>query len=123
MKEQPPKMIRRIIHFVLMLFINSILLIFKKINVTFKFLSKRNGRFERNFKIFLEDYRRSIEEGLIALLICAVGDLIAGIMLGNMTFFLETYPGLLVLIPGAIGMRGNIFGSFGFQIKWVNSFS
>ena len=62
MKEQPPKMIRRIIHFVLMLFINSILLIFKKINVTFKFLSKRNGRFKRNFKIFLEDYKQKLTE-------------------------------------------------------------
>lgn len=117
MKEQPPKMIRRIIHFVLMLFINSILLIFKRINITFKFFNKRNGKFKRGFKIFLEDYKRSIKEGLIALLICAVGDLFAGIILGNMTFFLETYPGLLVLIPGAIGMRGNIFGSFGSRLS------
>lgn len=58
-----------------------------------------------------------IKEGLIALLICAVGDLIAGIILGKMTFFLETFPGLLVLIPGAIGMRGNIFGSFASRLS------
>jgi cation transporter-like permease len=54
---------------------------------------------------------------LIALLICAVGDLIAGIILGKMTFFLETFPGLLVVIPGAIGMRGNIFGSFASRLS------
>lgn len=58
-----------------------------------------------------------IKEGLIALLICAVGDLFAGIILGRMTFFLETFPGLLVIIPGAIGMRGNIFGSFASRLS------
>lgn len=52
-----------------------------------------------------------IRESLTALLICAIGDLCAGIILGNMTYFLDLFPGLLVLIPGAIGMRGNIFGS------------
>ena len=34
-----------------------------------------------------------------------------------MTYFLETFPGLLVLIPGAIGMRGNIFGSFSSRLS------
>ncbi|MBQ6100288.1 MAG: magnesium transporter [Methanobrevibacter sp.] len=34
-----------------------------------------------------------------------------------MTFFLETFPGLLVIIPGAIGMRGNIFGSFASRLS------
>ena len=58
-----------------------------------------------------------IKEGLIALLICAAGDLIAGIILGRMTFFLESFPGLLVVIPGAIGMRGNIFGSFASRLS------
>ena len=64
------------------------------------------------FSEFYEEHHRIIKESLIALLICAVGDLCAGIILGKMTFFLETFPGLLVIIPGAIGMRGNIFGSF-----------
>lgn len=34
-----------------------------------------------------------------------------------MNIFLETFPGLLVLIPGAIGMRGNIFGSFASRLS------
>ena len=50
-------------------------------------------------------------------MICAVGDLFAGIILGKMTFFLEAFPGLLVIIPGAIGMRGNIFGSFASRLS------
>jgi len=53
----------------------------------------------------------------LALLICAIGDLCAGVILGKMTFFLETFPGLLVIIPGAIGMRGNIFGSFASRLS------
>ena len=66
---------------------------------------------------FFIEHNQVIKEGLIALLICAVGDLIAGIVLGKMTFFLEAFPGLLVVIPGAIGMRGNIFGSFASRLS------
>lgn len=66
---------------------------------------------------FFNEYNSTIKEGLIALLICAVGDLVAGIILGKMTFFLETFPGLLVIIPGAIGMRGNIFSSFASRLS------
>lgn len=66
---------------------------------------------------FFREHDYVIKEGLIALLICATGDLIAGIILGRMTFFLETFPGLLVVIPGAIGMRGNIFGSFASRLS------
>lgn len=66
---------------------------------------------------FLKEHRDVLKESLIALIICACGDLIAGIILGKMNFFLETFPGLLVLIPGAIGMRGNIFGSFASRLS------
>jgi len=69
------------------------------------------------FSDFYAEHDNIIKEGLIALLICAVGDLVAGIILGKMTFFLETFPGLLVVIPGAIGMRGNIFGSFASRLS------
>ena len=69
------------------------------------------------FPDFVSEHASIIKESLIALLICAVGDLVAGIILGKMTFFLETFPGLLVIIPGAIGMRGNIFGSFASRLS------
>ncbi|MDO5860116.1 magnesium transporter [Methanobrevibacter sp.] len=69
------------------------------------------------FSDFYGEHNYIIKEGLIALLICAVGDLVAGIILGKMTFFLEAFPGLLVVIPGAIGMRGNIFGSFASRLS------
>lgn len=66
---------------------------------------------------FFDEHKNIIKESLIALLICAIGDLVAGIILGKMTFFLEAFPGLLVIIPGAIGMRGNIFGSFASRLS------
>lgn len=69
------------------------------------------------FSDFYAEHDYIIKEGLISLLICAVGDLIAGVILGKMTFFIETFPGLLVVIPGAIGMRGNIFGSFASRLS------
>ena len=70
-----------------------------------------------SFPGFISEHSSVIKESFIALLICALGDLFAGIILGNMTFFLETFPGLLVIIPGAIGMRGNIFGSFASRLS------
>ena len=69
------------------------------------------------FPDFVEEHSSIIKESLLALLICAIGDLCAGVILGKMTFFLETFPGLLVIIPGAIGMRGNIFGSFASRLS------
>lgn len=69
------------------------------------------------FPVFVSEHNSIIKESLLALLICAIGDLCAGVILGKMTFFLETFPGLLVIIPGAIGMRGNIFGSFASRLS------
>ena len=69
------------------------------------------------FPAFIKEHDSIIKESFIALLICALGDLFAGIILGNMTFFLKAFPGLLVIIPGAIGMRGNIFGSLASRLS------
>lgn len=70
-----------------------------------------------NFSEFFDEHNSVIKESFLALFICAIGDLIAGLILGKMTFFLEAFPGLLVIIPGAIGMRGNIFGSFASRLS------
>jgi mgtE-like transporter len=50
------------------------------------------------------------------LLISSGGDLLAGVTLGTIQHTLEQLPGLLVLIPAAIGMRGNIFGALGSRL-------
>ncbi|MDR2544877.1 MAG: magnesium transporter [Methanobrevibacter sp.] len=65
---------------------------------------------------FLRDNKSVLTQGLTGLLICAFGDLFAGLILGNMTHYLESLPGLIVLIPGSIGMRGNIYGALASRI-------
>src|SRR4051812_42706320 len=53
---------------------------------------------------------------MAALLVSSAGDLLAGLTLGAITHTLENLPGLLVLVPAAIGMRGNIFGALGSRL-------
>jgi mgtE-like transporter len=57
-----------------------------------------------------------LRQGLAALLVSSAGDLVAGLTLGAITHTLEALPGLLVLIPAAVGMRGNIFGALGSRL-------
>jgi mgtE-like transporter len=54
--------------------------------------------------------------GFIGLVISSIGDLAAGATLGFMTDTLALLPGLMILIPPAIGMRGNIFGALGSRL-------
>jgi mgtE-like transporter len=58
----------------------------------------------------------SVRQGLLALLVSSGGDLLAGLTLGSITHTLDAFPGLLVLVPAAIGMRGNIFGAMGSRL-------
>lgn len=58
----------------------------------------------------------TVRQGLAALLVSSGGDLLAGLTLGAITHTLQQLPGLLVLVPAAIGMRGNIFGALGSRL-------
>jgi mgtE-like transporter len=60
--------------------------------------------------------RRTIAQGFVALLIAGLGSLAAGIALGAITDTLTALPGLMVMLPAAIGMRGNIFGAMGSRL-------
>ena len=62
------------------------------------------------------DARRRPRQASYALLLSSGGDLLAGVTLGSIQHTLEQLPGLLVLIPAAIGMRGNIFGALGSRL-------
>jgi len=55
--------------------------------------------------------RRAIRQGLVALAICITVTMVAGVVLGAMEGILERLPGLLILVPSAIGMRGAIFAA------------
>ncbi|MGQ0823625.1 MAG: magnesium transporter [Actinomycetota bacterium] len=57
-----------------------------------------------------------VRAGYVALLISTVTGLVAGLTLGSITGTLEELPGLLVLVPAAIGMRGNVFGALGSRL-------
>jgi mgtE-like transporter len=59
---------------------------------------------------------RSIRTGSTALALGLGATLIAGIVLASAEDELEAIPGLLALIPAAIGMRGAIFGALGSRL-------
>ncbi len=54
-----------------------------------------------------------VRAGFVALGIASITGLGAGLALGAITGTLESLPGLLVLVPGAVAMRGAIFGALG----------
>jgi mgtE-like transporter len=60
---------------------------------------------------------RSIRSGSSALALGLGATLIAGITLASAEDRLESVPGLLALIPAAIGMRGAIFGALGSRLS------
>jgi mgtE-like transporter len=74
------------------------------------------GRLARLAHALLGPDTVSARQGFYALLISSGGDLLAGVTLGSIQHTLELLPGLLVLIPAAIGMRGNIFGALGSRL-------
>src|SRR3954468_2691984 len=57
-----------------------------------------------------------VRAGFFALLISSAGDLVTGLTLASITHTLNLLPGLIVLVPGAIGMRGNVFGALGSRL-------
>lgn len=60
--------------------------------------------------------RRTLRQGMASLSISAMGNIPTGLALGAMTDRLELLPGLFILIPAAIGMRGAVFGALGSRL-------
>ncbi|MGQ0520362.1 MAG: magnesium transporter [Actinomycetota bacterium] len=59
----------------------------------------------------------AVRQSLVALALNSSTSLAAGAFLGSITGTFEKLPGLLVLVPAAIGLRGNVFGAFGNRIS------
>ncbi len=55
-------------------------------------------------------------QSLLALLASAIVAVVAGLLLAAITDTLEELPGLLLLIPAAIALRGNVFGALGSRL-------
>jgi mgtE-like transporter len=60
--------------------------------------------------------RRTLRQGLVALVLSTGAAFVAGLTLSGLGDTLQRLPGLLVLIPAAVGMRGTIFGAVGARL-------
>jgi mgtE-like transporter len=60
--------------------------------------------------------RRTLRQGLVALVLSTGASFVAGLTLSHITGTLQDLPGLLILIPAAVGMRGTIFGAVGARL-------
>ena len=56
-------------------------------------------------------------QSMVALVLNSATSLAAGAVLGSITGTFERLPGLLVLVPAAIGLRGNVFSSLGNRLS------
>ena len=72
------------------------------------------GRFVERLRSTLGPNAR---QSLAALGLNSATSFVAGGVLGSITATFARVPGLLVLVPAAIGLRGNIFGAFGNRIS------
>lgn len=59
---------------------------------------------------------KDLKESLVALSFSTFGVLLTGIVIGSFTNSFKNFPALLILIPPAIDMRGNIFASLGSRL-------
>ena len=64
--------------------------------------------------------QRTLRQGLAALALSTIAGFVAGLTLAHITGTLEELPGLLVLIPAAVGMKGTIFGAIGARLGTAN---
>jgi len=60
--------------------------------------------------------RSTIRQGFVALALCVTVSLLAGVTLGGIADLIDRLPGLLVLVPPVIGVRGAIFGALGARL-------
>lgn len=59
---------------------------------------------------------RAYRDSLVALTIAGVTSLVAGVTLALTTDTLEELPGLLLLVPAALAVKGNVFGALGSRL-------
>lgn len=57
-----------------------------------------------------------LRQSLPLLLLCGIGEVFAGTLFGHSTDALDMLPGLIVLVPALIGLRGNINTTLGSRL-------
>ena len=75
----------------------------------------------RSLWAFWRTEQRTLRQGLVALTLSTVAGFVAGLTLAHITDTLDQLPGLLVLIPAAVGMKGTIFGAIGARLGTANA--
>ena len=60
--------------------------------------------------------KEMLKQSLPLLIFCGIGGIIAGSALGAMIELIRDIPGLIVVIPAIIAMRGNISTAFGSRL-------
>lgn len=65
--------------------------------------------------------RRTLRQGVVALTLSTIAGFVAGLTLAHITGTLQALPGLIVLIPAAVGMKGTIFGAIGARLGTANA--
>ncbi|MYB27591.1 MAG: hypothetical protein F4X38_00480, partial [Acidimicrobiaceae bacterium] len=58
----------------------------------------------------------AVRSAFAALVMATLASLVAGLILASITGTLEELPGLLLLVPAAIAVKGNIFGALGSRL-------
>jgi mgtE-like transporter len=76
----------------------------------------RDVRLVRRFRALVRADPAGVRDGFVAHLLATTTGLAAGLILGSITGTLEELPGLLVLVPAAVGLRGNVFGALGSRL-------
>jgi mgtE-like transporter len=66
---------------------------------------------------WLRSLRGDTTQSLVALGLNSTSSFIAGMILAAITGTLDQIPGLLVLVPAAIGLRGNVFSALGSRLS------
>lgn len=69
-----------------------------------------------SFTSTLRNISKIVKQSFFALVICAAADIFAGFSIAKMAYLLALYPGLIILIPSSINLRGLIFASFGARL-------
>src|SRR5712672_585546 len=77
---------------------------------------RSSRRVGARFVAFLRADISGVRAGFVALLISSGGDLVTGVTFATISNTLNLLPGLVVLVPAAIGMRGNVFGGLGSRL-------
>ncbi len=67
----------------------------------------------RRWRAVIGRDRRAHRDSFVALVVSAVTSLVAGVTLATTTDTLEELPGLLLLVPAALAVKGNVFGALG----------